>query len=109
MNKDRYKKYLESDEWKDKKRLSIKRDNGTCQGCLTATALEVHHLTYERIGDELLTDLVSLCSFCHNQIHGKTKPNGRWRSYLVGETDIIPINYNDMTELEKKRYIGGMG
>jgi 5-methylcytosine-specific restriction endonuclease McrA len=33
----------------------------------------VHHLTYERLGNELLIDLVSLCNGCHDQAHGKVR------------------------------------
>lgn len=29
----------------------------------------MHHLTYERLGCEWLTDLVALCKDCHEQEH----------------------------------------
>lgn len=29
----------------------------------------VHHLTYERIGNELVSDLLVVCGECHEQIH----------------------------------------
>jgi 5-methylcytosine-specific restriction endonuclease McrA len=32
-------------------------------------AVEVHHLTYERLGEERLTDLVALCRSCHEREH----------------------------------------
>lgn len=32
---------------------------------------DVHHKTYDRIGDELLDDLVLLCKSCHKAQHGK--------------------------------------
>lgn len=33
------------------------------------TEIQLHHLTYERIGDELLTDLRPLCARCHALVH----------------------------------------
>ena len=32
----------------------------------------VHHLTYERIGDELMGDLLAVCSPCHAWLSGNT-------------------------------------
>ena len=31
--------------------------------------MQLHHLTYERVGEELLSDLTPLCSTCHAMIH----------------------------------------
>lgn len=33
--------------------------------------LDVHHLSYERLGDELDADLLVLCSVCHAAEHGQ--------------------------------------
>jgi hypothetical protein len=44
-----------------------RRAGGRCERCNKRTRyLEVHHLTYERFGRELLTDLQGLCKPCHN-------------------------------------------
>jgi hypothetical protein len=32
----------------------------------------VHHLTYERIGNELMSDLLAVCNPCHAWLSGKT-------------------------------------
>jgi len=32
--------------------------------------LEVHHLSYRRLGNELLSDLIVLCVGCHKKQHG---------------------------------------
>jgi hypothetical protein len=29
----------------------------------------VHHLNYQRLGDEMLFDLVALCEGCHQKLH----------------------------------------
>lgn len=59
-------KYIKSPEWK-RKADSIRRQAGNkCQHCGAGnTPLEVHHLTYDRIGHEEDEDLVALCKSCH--------------------------------------------
>jgi 5-methylcytosine-specific restriction protein A len=64
-----YNAYLESEEWKLKRNAVLQRDHHLCQGCLKATAQQVHHLTYDNVGGELLFQLVSLCAPCHALVH----------------------------------------
>lgn len=66
-----YDEYLQSESWKSKRKVILNRDNHTCQSCLSERATQVHHLTYDRKYNELPNDLVSLCSDCHREIHGK--------------------------------------
>ena len=40
-----------------------------CELCPNRDSLQVHHKTYERYGQELLTDLVALCRECHARHH----------------------------------------
>lgn len=61
--------YLRSEAWQRLRALVIQRDQGRCQGCWTAGARHVHHLTYQRWRRELLLDLVLLCEACHERIH----------------------------------------
>ncbi len=64
-----YTAYLDTPEWREKRQLVLRRDGGRCQGCLQRPAFHVHHLTYDRAGDELLIDLVALCPSCHQKAH----------------------------------------
>ncbi len=64
-----YHEYLKSDAWWAKRSLVMARENNICQGCRLVRAEEVHHLTYARIFDELLIDLVAFCEPCHRKIH----------------------------------------
>lgn len=64
-----YSSYLATDEWKQKRKLILERDKYICQGCLTAEAEEVHHLSYDDVPNELMFDLVSLCRNCHERVH----------------------------------------
>jgi hypothetical protein len=61
--------YLQSPQWRKVREKALRRDGYRCQGCLDREATQVHHLTYERHGRELLIDLVSLCDVCHDTIH----------------------------------------
>lgn len=64
-----YDRYLASPEWHRKRQLVLKRDGYRCRGCDQQTATQVHHLTYERVGREMLFDLVSICDRCHKLCH----------------------------------------
>lgn len=66
-----YDTYLKSPEWKARRALVLQRDHHRCQGCLNATATQVHHLTYGNVGEELLFQLTSLCGPCHDRLHEK--------------------------------------
>lgn len=62
-----YNEYLASPEWNSKKIRVRARDYGRCQLCRSDSFLDVHHLTYNRVGDEAMFDLVTLCRHCHDQ------------------------------------------
>lgn len=66
-----YKTYLGSTEWANKRQAVLRRASGICEGCFKQNATEVHHLTYENVGDELLFQLVALCGLCHEKAHKK--------------------------------------
>lgn len=68
---DRYAKYLQSPAWADKREAVLKRDGGKCARCLEADASQVHHLTYTRVFNEDLADLISICDACHEAEHGQ--------------------------------------
>lgn len=72
----RYLDYLQSDMWRARAAVVMKRDGYKCQRC-GAPATEVHHKTYARIFEERWSDLVSLCSGCHQLHHGKLN----WEDY----------------------------
>jgi hypothetical protein len=62
-----YGKYLHSRAWVVKRRERLALDDYRCRTCGVSTGpLEVHHVTYERLGDENVeTDLITLCRGCH--------------------------------------------
>lgn len=64
-----YSAYLRTDEWHRRRRAVLERDKNLCQGCRINRATQVHHLIYDRVGREMLFDLVAVCDDCHNAIH----------------------------------------
>ena len=65
-----YKEYLMSDMWQQK-REGILGFYPECQKCRKNKSEEVHHLTYENIGNEKLHELQVLCKECHKEAHKK--------------------------------------
>lgn len=58
-------------EWQTKVSEVLKRDGMLCVCGDKAT--EVHHKTYENLGQEQLSDLVALCMYCYRGIHSGEK------------------------------------
>lgn len=64
-----YYDYLKSDIWKTKRRRLIEKAGLRCQICGSATNLNVHHITYDRLLHEDDEDLIVLCNSCHEKAH----------------------------------------
>ena len=62
---EKYQAVLSSERWKNLKDLFIRAQNGKCGRCNKSGKLELHHKTYERLGDEKYSDLELLCASCH--------------------------------------------
>ena len=71
LQKAKYDEYLQTPIWKQKAAIVKERDKHLCQMCLIEKAVDVHHITYERIFNELTSDLISVCRSCHSKIHNK--------------------------------------
>jgi len=70
-----YREYLQSDEWKIKRKLVLEFMGYQCVKCrkpLTESTANIHHLSYERVKNETLNDLIPLCKECHKLEHSKT-------------------------------------
>lgn len=64
-----YDSYINSKAWDEKARRIRKRDGYRCQICgANDVPLEVHHLTYDRLYNELDGDLLTVCHSCHEKI-----------------------------------------
>jgi 5-methylcytosine-specific restriction endonuclease McrA len=61
--------YLTSDHWRTPAAEARKRAGNKCADCGKQRKLDVHHVTYDRLGNERPEDLVALCRACHNARH----------------------------------------
>lgn len=66
-----YQEYLDSEGWKAKRDMVRQYWDNRCALCNAEGELHVHHRTYERRGNERLTDLILLCKDCHSKFHDK--------------------------------------
>ena len=84
MDPDRYDKYIGSKQWKRIRQAVIKRDKGVCQCCLRTIAtnhrITAHHTSYDRLYHEEMSDLTTVCTKCHLEIHS-LYPVPRYKMY----------------------------
>lgn len=65
----KYHDHLRSYKWKKLRTLALEHAGHKCTKCGSTYKLEVHHLTYIRLGKEQLRDLQVLCMVCHERTH----------------------------------------
>jgi 5-methylcytosine-specific restriction endonuclease McrA len=70
-----YNRYLQSADWKTKRKAILLRCAGRCERCGNYKPLTVHHIRYNRVPNEQPEDLAALCFDCHQVQH----PNRRLR------------------------------
>lgn len=74
-----YKRYIKSDAWRAKRACVLNLRDHRCDLC-NEEATEVHHKTYDNVGQEPFSDLTALCQSCHTQYEQDKKEE---RSGLV--------------------------
>jgi 5-methylcytosine-specific restriction endonuclease McrA len=82
LSTEEYHNYLQSPEWKKKVSLIKQRDK-VCQLTGATTQLEVHHITYDRLGNEDLSDLVLLSRSAHQSVHDYYGSYSRSNTYPI--------------------------
>lgn len=112
-----YKDYLKSEHWK-KVKLRYKESKlpHFCVSCGKKQNLDMHHKTYERIGNEHLCDLVHLYRDCHQLTHdtmrvtmvGKLK-NAHNRNRMINKKQFMMLWKIDMGKKVKKKHIKKLG
>lgn len=68
-HKEKYDKYITSKKWENRRKKYYKTHERKCSACGSTSNLNLHHHTYERMGKERDSDLVPLCSACHEMVH----------------------------------------
>lgn len=69
-----YREYINSDQWRAKRMQYLRWRFGYkarwhCENCPSQEPIEVHHKTYEHLGDEQMIELIALCRSCHSIAH----------------------------------------
>lgn len=72
----KYEDYLKSSHWLDFKGRYYRSSNPKECAICGATRTELHHHTYERLGQELFDDVDALCHRCHDLVHEWLERNG---------------------------------
>lgn len=98
-----YEEYLASREWREKRTWILECAGHVCSVCGTRLSvclkcefvhqpqLEVHHVSYERVGNEDANDVEVLCYVCHRLKHGNVEFKsiyckcGIWRGYRIAQ------------------------
>lgn len=82
-----YETYIRSPAWHKIREefLSCILFEGFCAACGGVPSVyQIHHMTYTRLGQENLEDLVALCDRCHNLLHEYHKSHPKklnlWRA-----------------------------
>ena len=76
-----YREYIKSRAWAAKRKEALAYHGRKCAICGSDRNLEVHHLTYKRLGREKMKDLQVTCKDCH-RIHHEDKPGVVTTDYL---------------------------
>jgi len=67
-----YARYLKSAHWQQFRAHKLKLVENKCEDCgAYRRSPQLHHLTYLRLGDERLSDVLALCGRCHMKRHKK--------------------------------------
>jgi hypothetical protein len=65
-----YNEYLRTEHWMHRREQKLRQAEYRCEMCHSSSVqLDVHHLTYDRLGEELDKDLRVLCRGCHVTFH----------------------------------------
>ncbi len=94
-----YERYLTTGHWRTTRNAALKRAGYRCAKCTAGRNLQVHHLSYDRLGAETDSDLEVLCRGCHLGLHVHEVKNGLGVYLkLVSET-LAAESFHSMADL----------
>ena len=98
-----YYDYLMSVEWQKKRTERLRIDNFECQKCGRPMDLQVHHLNYDRIGNEnVYTDLITLCKYCHKKIEDQKSEYKENQKSAYRESITTYSNYREDWKADRR-------
>lgn len=95
----KYKKYIKSGFWKQRKKHFYQRNKKQCQACDSIKNVDLHHLLYKEYGNEKDEHLVALCRDCHQEFHDIYGV----KMDLIKDTNEFIIEKREMIEFPKFR------
>lgn len=96
--KEIYQEYLQSEEWKEKRKNVLDRFCGRCCLC-NMPGKHVHHRTYKNLRTpEEVNDLCLLCEFCHKNVHRTVQIDS-----VAIKKDMFVVDPERWEERKKKR------
>jgi hypothetical protein len=91
MTKEEYAHYLQGSRWRELSRV-VRQFRKVCERCAFPYELNVHHKTYERIGQENMSDLIVLCRACHSREHFAEDIDSYPEFLLEGDSKSATLN-----------------
>jgi len=87
-----YRAYLNSSHWLMVRNAALKRANYRCHKCGSKRDPNVHHKSYERLGNERDEDIEVLCFTCHNGLHLEQAQEEPVGVYVKIVSDVLACN-----------------
>jgi len=72
-----YFEYLKSDHWQTFRKIVLAFWDDRCSICKSFLTVEVHHNNYRCLGHETLSDVICLCSLCHELFSNRNRLHTR--------------------------------
>ncbi len=92
-----YKQYIESHpHWQKVRQARFEFDGGRCVVChadLKGTKFETHHLSYIHLGNEHMTDVITLCPRHHKIFHNNWSKQTYWKGRESGHWDVFDLEH----------------
>ena len=101
-----YQRYMTSSTWRKKRLQALEAAGGECSECFRPYGLQVHHITYKRLGHEAPEDLEALCRECHAGKHPNhpSIPKHLKTYELELEKDMDELYIQELKTLHAERY-----
>jgi 5-methylcytosine-specific restriction endonuclease McrA len=68
-----YRDYLQTEHWLNVRERVNEFWGRRCAVCNSPDNVQVHHRTYDHLGQERIQDVILLCDSCHTKFHGKSR------------------------------------
>lgn len=92
-----YRAYIQGHpHWQKVRHARYKFDNHKCAICHTdlgPNEYETHHMSYARLGNERLRDVVTLCKPCHILFHNTWEKTKFWKGREEGHWEVFSLEH----------------